>query len=274
VCSPLQGLTHIVPSSATVSLGNSFLPFSHLVEHWYLYAAPMQPSSLPRGLQVPSSFGARRSISHDLARFSLDLAPERRQVSRVPYPSPPMSHSPPPLNPLAPNDPRIQSANFYGSSSSSSYDAYRYHQEQQPPHQQQHHHHHSYYPHQQQTPFNTSPSSVESGSLPSALSLFGSGESGAIPAGTGPSPGRSPFVSQTVFAQPATPRRPKSHVASACVNCKKAHLACDSMSYLSFYRCWKFCGVHLCLSESTRAARLSDLPTVTYPIGIRRFEGV
>ena len=212
---------------------------------------------------MPSSFGARRSISHDLARFSLDLAPERRQVSRVPYPSPPMSHSPPPLNPLVPNDPRIQSANFYGSSSGSSYDAYRYHQEQQPPHQQQHHHHHSYYSHQQQTPFNTSPSAAESGSLPSALSLFGSGESGSIPAGTGPSPGRSPFVSQTAFAQPATPRRPKSHVASACVNCKKAHLACDSMSYLSL----SLLEILWCPFMSVSFGS-SD---VTYLIGMRRF---
>ncbi|KAF8536790.1 hypothetical protein BDD12DRAFT_270085 [Trichophaea hybrida] len=80
--------------------------------------APMQPSSSsPRGLQVPCSFGARRSISHDLARFSLDLAPERRRAhNNVPYPSPPMSHSPPPpLNPPSPNDPRHQTSAFYSS---------------------------------------------------------------------------------------------------------------------------------------------------------------
>lgn len=38
--------------------------------------------------------------------------------------------------------------------------------------------------------------------------------------------GRSPFMGQPP-AHSQTQRKTKSHVASACVNCKKAHLACD-----------------------------------------------
>ncbi|KAI9770621.1 MAG: hypothetical protein M1840_003213 [Geoglossum simile] len=38
---------------------------------------------------------------------------------------------------------------------------------------------------------------------------------------------RSPFVAQAAFPPPRAPKRPKAHVLSACVNCKKAHLSCD-----------------------------------------------
>ncbi|KAI9862132.1 MAG: hypothetical protein M1813_004907 [Trichoglossum hirsutum] len=38
---------------------------------------------------------------------------------------------------------------------------------------------------------------------------------------------RSPFAAQAAFTPPRAPKRPKAHVLSACVNCKKAHLSCD-----------------------------------------------
>ena len=41
--------------------------------------------------------------------------------------------------------------------------------------------------------------------------------------------GRSPFMVQPP-PHSQTQRKTKSHVASACVNCKKAHLACDGKS--------------------------------------------
>ncbi|KAF8463480.1 hypothetical protein BDZ91DRAFT_306959 [Kalaharituber pfeilii] len=65
---------------------------------------------------------------------------------------------------------------------------------------------------------------------PEALStVSATGDSGIPQPGqmTVTSPiGRSPFLAQT--SMPAQQqRKTKSHVASACVNCKKAHLACD-----------------------------------------------
>jgi hypothetical protein len=176
----------------------------------------MQPSSSsPRGLQVPSSFGARRSISHDLARFSLDLAPEHRRAShKVPYPSPPMSHSPPPpINPPSPSDPRHQTSAFYGSTRQiqPSYGSYRYLYEVQQP---------------VQFGINISvPRDPET--YPARINSSSSSDRYRPPV-ISPT-GRPPFISQISFPPPMPPRRPKSHVASACVNCKKAHLACDSM---------------------------------------------
>jgi hypothetical protein len=186
--------------------------------------AHMQPSSSQRGLQVPTStgFGARRSISHDLARFSLDLAPDRRPSNKVPYPSPPMSHSPPPLNPQPPNELRPQATttyyNSHGGHMQPSYGGYsqQYPQEQQ--HQTQ----------QQPTPFSANgPSPGEPENFPAPFPSI-SNNNERYPASDISLPGRSPFVPQTSFPPPPPPRRPKSHVASACVNCKKAHLACDS----------------------------------------------
>ncbi|KAF8243949.1 hypothetical protein K440DRAFT_30226 [Wilcoxina mikolae CBS 423.85] len=178
--------------------------------------APMQPSSSsPRGLQVPSSFGARRSISHDLARFSLDLAPERRRAhNNVPYPSPPMSHSPPPpLNSPSPSDPRHQTSAFYSSAGQMqpSYSSYPYLHEQQQP---------------VQFGVNISlPGDPET--YPAPFPPINNSNDRYPPPVISPI-GRPPFISQTSFPPPMPPRRPKSHVASACVNCKKAHLACDT----------------------------------------------
>lgn len=36
------------------------------------------------------------------------------------------------------------------------------------------------------------------------------------------------FTSQSPIRSPTTARRPKAHVASACVNCKRKHLRCDA----------------------------------------------
>ncbi|CUS15752.1 unnamed protein product [Tuber aestivum] len=195
--------------------------------------APMQPSS-PRRPQVYPSFGERRSISHDLARFSLDLGPARPGVSlaahTVPYPSPPMSHSPPPLHPLSPK----QDARRRPSTSISipqdvrglpgrALEQHSYsHHDPQYPHQLQQQQH--------QGPVSATSSSADSEHFPAPFPSMNNHESPHTHSSQLPatSPGRrTPFVSPPSFPPPQLPRRTKSHVASACVNCKKAHLACD-----------------------------------------------
>ncbi|KAI5812941.1 hypothetical protein BZA77DRAFT_131925 [Pyronema omphalodes] len=201
--------------------------------------APMQSSSSPGGLQVPSSFGARRSISHDLARFSLDLAPERRRVhnNKVPYPSPPMSHSPPPPNPPSPgaqghppqtahygvNPVQMQPQSSYAQPS------YRQYLPEQTQHQQQQQH-----PQQSQpvSYASYSSNSAESESYQPVHPQLRNTNDRFAPPPPPPPPTMSGQTQQTYhnqFPPPPMPlRRPKSHVASACVNCKKAHLACDT----------------------------------------------
>ncbi|RPA89772.1 hypothetical protein L873DRAFT_1639656, partial [Choiromyces venosus 120613-1] len=200
--------------------------------------APMQ-SSPPRRPQVYPSFGERRSISHDLARFSLDLGPARPGASlaahTVPYPSPPMSHSPPPLHPLSPK----QDARQRPSTSISipqdvrglqgraqEQHSYPHHD---PQHQQQHQHHQQHHQ-QHQGPVSTTSSSADSEHFPAPFPPMNNHESSHAHSSQLPatSPGRrTPFLSPPSFLPPQLPRRTKSHVASACINCKKAHLACD-----------------------------------------------
>lgn len=199
--------------------------------------APMQ-SSPPRRPQVYPSFGERRSISHDLARFSLDLGPARPGASlaahTVPYPSPPMSHSPPPLHPLSPK----QDAQQRPSTSISIPQEVR----GLPGRAQEQHsysHHDSQYSQQQQQqqqqhqgPVSATSSSADSEHFPTPFPSMNNHESSHGHSSQLPvtSPGRrTPFVSPPSFPPPQLPRRTKSHVASACVNCKKAHLACDGM---------------------------------------------
>ncbi|KAI5805142.1 hypothetical protein EDC01DRAFT_358657 [Geopyxis carbonaria] len=177
--------------------------------------APMQPTS-PRGSQVPASFGARRSISHDLARFSLDLGPHHKSAGKVPYPSPPMSHSPPPVHSLPPTSNRRDSRpgpSQYGNSHP----------------QPNHHEPYSYaYDHQHQ-PTHPNTSYAPQAGYPAPFPAINNAPENAPQVAA--SSGRSPFVSgkdSFTLAPYTTPRRPKSHVASACVNCKKAHLACDN----------------------------------------------
>lgn len=180
-------------------------------------------SSSPRPPPIFSSFGERRSISHDLARFSLDLGPARpgapRSAHTVPYPSPPMSHSPPPLNPLSPkqdarrpSNPITVSHEIQGASGRA--------QEQLPySHEQQH----------LQGSVSATASS-ESEKFPAPFPSINNGESShphMTQMSSTSSAQRSPFAAQPSFLPPQLPRRTKSHVASACVNCKKAHLACD-----------------------------------------------
>lgn len=181
--------------------------------------APMQSSS-PRPPLVYSSFGERRSISHDLARFSLDLGPARPGASRsahtVPYPSPPMSHSPPPLDPLSPK----QDARRPSGSITLPHDIHGIPgraQEQLPRSPEQH----------LQGPVSATVSSEGEG-FPAPFPSLDNGESSHPHlAQISSSAQRSPFAAQPSFLPPQLPRRTKSHVASACVNCKKAHLACD-----------------------------------------------
>jgi len=59
-----------------------------------------------------------------------------------------------------------------------------------------------------------------------SLAAEESRKSQAVPMAVSPPIGRSPFIVQPP-AHSQTQRKTKSHVASACVNCKKAHLACD-----------------------------------------------
>lgn len=190
--------------------------------------APMQSSS-PRPPPVYSSFRERRSISHDLARFSLDLGPARPGASRpahtVPYPSPPMSHSPPPINPLSPKqqDARRRPSNPV----TLPYDT----QGMQGRAQEQLAYSHEHQHHLQGPVSATTNSSSENEKFPAPFPSTNNGDNSYSHltqiSATAPGSQRSPFATQPSFLPPQLPRRTKSHVASACVNCKKAHLACD-----------------------------------------------
>lgn len=103
---------------------------------------------------------------------------------------------------------------------------HRYPQEQQQQHQQQQQKQQQQQQQQQPTPFSANSSSP--GEPESFPAPFPSISSEHFPPSSILLPGRSPFVPQPSFPPPPPPRRPKSHVASACVNCKKAHLACDT----------------------------------------------
>lgn len=201
------------------------LPF-----HRTYMQAPMQSSS-PRPPLVYSSFGERRSISHDLARFSLDLGPARPGASRpahtVPYPSPPMSHSPPPLDPLSPKqDARRPSGSI---TLPHEIQGILGRAQEQLPHSHEH----------LQGPVGATVSSEGEG-FPAPFPSLDNGESShphLAQISSTSSSQRSPFAAQPSFLPPQLPRRTKSHVASACVNCKKAHLACDGTFsiFLIFY---------------------------------------
>lgn len=191
--------------------------------------APMQSSS-PRPPLVYSSFGERRSISHDLARFSLDLGPARpgasRPVHTVPYPSPPMSHSPPPLDPLSPKQDARRPSNSIKLPHDIQVIPVRA-QEQLPYSHEQHNLH---------GPVSATVSSEGEG-FPAPFPSLNNGESShphLAQISLTSSTQRSPFAAQPSFLPPQLPRRTKSHVASACVNCKKAHLACDG-TFTIFY---------------------------------------
>lgn len=200
--------------------------------------APMQSSS-PQPPPVYASFGERRSISHDLARFSLDLGPARsgasRQAHTVPYPSPPMSHSPPPLHPLSPKQgARQRPSNLITIPHDTQGMPGRAQEQLSYSHEQQQH---------LQGPVSaTTSSSADSEKFPAPFPAISNGESShthLTQVSSTSSAQRSPFATQSSFLPPQLPRRTKSHVASACVNCKKAHLACDGMfldfSFFSFF---------------------------------------
>ena len=76
--------------------------------------------------------------------------------------------------------------------------------------------------------------------------------------------GRSPFIAQPIGQ--AQPRKTKSHVASACINCKKAHLACDGKSNLLLVIiCYAlFCPYYLPISDNVACGFFPSWP---YAIG-------
>lgn len=259
----------------------------------------MHPPSISTSLLEPgavtsSSLAARRSISYELNRFSLNLpnsappttsgpalSPLERPVSqKIPYPSPPMSYSPPPLNSLPANcDLRNQGSSYQSSNpghSGAVYDPPQYgqdlhwqrytqpqqqydqhqHRSRQQQDQRQHHNHHQHQqltappapppppgpplqPQQLQIPpqhpprlhqIHTSFNSSDLLSSPSSPYASQYHSNSAISPGTMGN-GRPPFITQSMDTpqHPPLARRAKTHVASACVNCKKAHLACDNV---------------------------------------------
>ncbi|KAI5785583.1 hypothetical protein DFH27DRAFT_528487 [Peziza echinospora] len=151
---------------------------------------------------VSISFGERRSVHTTFSKpFPLGLGlmtGHSQPTHRPPYPSPPMSGSP------------------------DTFSSHRHKLEQSPRHNHQqdvHEHRRQPYPgteHQQQN-----------------IASVAAGESRLSQPVHNPVPsqiGRPPFMPQAPSVLPLLPpsqRKTKTHVASACVNCKKAHLACD-----------------------------------------------
>jgi hypothetical protein len=167
----------------------------------------MQDPLSSRALPYRPSFGERR-LNSDLARFSLDLnlvgAGPQKTAHSGPYPSPPMSESPrtsgyPSLS--SAGHPEASDSGREGNSRRQEWD-------------------------QRQLPRRSIAEAV------SAPPQFPSHHPEAHPTAQGQLPvsmpaQRSPFVAQAAFPPTRAPKRPKAHVLSACVNCKKAHLSCD-----------------------------------------------
>ncbi|KAI9794461.1 MAG: hypothetical protein M1816_005531 [Peltula sp. TS41687] len=193
-----------------------------------------------RLLPIRSTLG-KEHLSADLARFSLD--PSLAGVDLcyhgppAPYPSPPMSGSPPlsdlpesqheehrqaretrrsSRNVRQENVPRTETETGQGQRGSPSM------QQLQPPWTTS-------------RPPPSSPSLFPGLSAPVVLGLrndprTSQGEHILLPT----TPSQTPTVHQQRVSprSPRTPRPPKTHVASACVNCRTAHLACDGKPQL------------------------------------------
>ncbi|KAH8155375.1 uncharacterized protein LAJ45_00385 [Morchella importuna] len=136
-----------------------------------------------------------------------------------------MSHSPPPINPLSPKqqDARRRPSNPV----TLPYDT----QGMQGRAQEQLAYSHEHQHHLQGPVSATTISSSENEKFPAPFPSTNNGDNSYSHltqiSATAPGSQRSPFATQPSFLPPQLPRRTKSHVASACVNCKKAHLACD-----------------------------------------------
>jgi hypothetical protein len=200
---------------------------------------------------VPSSLGARRSTSHDRLRLPLDLGIRSKHTQEAPYPSPPMSHSPPPPGPsvTTPGDERHQHGVQRGTFTDDNRLPHgpQQQQSQSVPPQGQYLYHQG---NRISTPLSTVPPPERSAESYVGVQYTAGGDSVSSQIRPPPPPpdGRSQLFGppmqqqQQTFmpqqhpsqqqnqhqTQQAPPRRPKSHVASACVNCKRAHLACDS----------------------------------------------
>lgn len=204
---------------------------------------------LPFGSFVARSFGKKR-YHPDLARFSLDLS--RASVGPLrhgpagSYPSPPMSGSPP------------------VSESEPSPEGRRTHDVPPPVSQEEHREREATSPEirrrtppwgTQRDPEWTPIEPATTGArvvetqipgyhqiLPPATRLSRAEHFPVVPASV-----PTPALGAHTPPSTRTPRRTKAHVASACINCRKAHLACDGMSicfldsdclgcYKEFYR--------------------------------------
>jgi hypothetical protein len=188
----------------------------------------MQDPLFSRALPYRPSFGERR-LNSDLARFSLDLSLVRAGPQKTahsgPYPSPPMSESPrtsgyPSLS--SSGRPEVGDSGRERNSRRQEWD-----QRQQPQR-----------------------SITETANAPPQFPAHPRPETHPTTQGQLPvsmPAQRSPFVAQAAFPPPRAPKRPKAHVLSACVNCKKAHLSCDGMC--------------LCISSLLRFESFLIIPT-------------
>lgn len=161
----------------------------------------MLHSALPAIVPASASFGERRLGHSTLSKpFALGIGlmtGQQQAPQRSPYPSPPMTGSSPP-------------ANFPSQINKSEHSP-----RQERLHNILEHTRHSYH----------SPAGNHSEPLPHIVAEE-SGKPHTVTMAVSSPIGRSPFM-----AQPSTHQQPqrktKSHVGAACINCKKAHLACD-----------------------------------------------
>lgn len=202
---------------------------------------------------MPSSFGARRSTSHDRLRLPLDPGIHTKPSQEAPYPSPPMSHSPPPPGACTTTDSRAPQQLVHGGARreilGDDDNRAPYGLQQQQHHQQQQYQG-EYRPRDR---INTGlTTAIPPPQHNSAAGYIGGQYPESVSNQMGPpsssSDGRAAFAGgiaqqQQQQPQPPPPRRPKSHVASACVNCKRAHLACDSMFHMDLLFSIDFRGV-------------------------------
>ena len=194
---------------------------------------PMIYSVTSPNAQHPFPF---QSIHPTLSRplsLGLDLMTgpsQSAQSQPTPYPSPPMSGSPPPTFPKLELSPRqdIQIPNVLEGS--------RY----------------SYRSSELSQTNNISPISTGENRISQSAQLAAA-----------PPIGRSPFMAPSTSIPSQPQRRTKSHVASACVNCKKAHLACDGEFNAGLYLCF--------LYTRTVISICSDPPI--FPISDTRLNG-
>lgn len=180
----------------------------------YSVLQPTSPASI--------SFGERRLGQSALSKtFSLGIGFMNGQQPRPPYPSPPMTGSSPP----------------------ESFSSQHLQFDHSPP-QERLHNTSRNMRHQSQGSADTNAETL------SPIATDGSRRSPAVATAIPSSihVGRSPFIAQPLGQ--TQPRKTKSHVPSACINCKKAHLACDSKSILVIICYALLCLYYLSISDN------------------------